>query len=168
MLSLGLDVSTKTGAVLLDGPEPIVAEEWTAPKGVVGLERCSAIAANLVKLLQVQSPDVICIENYGFANAHTLVPLVEIGTILRYFLKQRGFAFQLVAPNALKKFATGSGASGVKKDQVRLGVYKHWGFEHQSDNVVDAFVLAKIGQATMGHLVLNTAQSEVVAKLGCK
>ena len=43
---------------------------------------------------------------------------------------------------------TGSGTS--KKEKVLLEVYKKWGFDAPTNNIADAFVLAKIGQAILG------------------
>jgi len=49
----------------------------------------------------------------------------------------------VVAPAQLKKFATGDHVA--KKDRVRLAVYKRWGFEDESNDVVDAFVQLEPG-----------------------
>ncbi|MGG3322359.1 hypothetical protein ABER36_31615, partial [Brevibacillus centrosporus] len=58
-----------------------------------------------------------------------------------------------VAPMALKKFAGATGNKGpdgkaVKADKIEVAkqVLKRWGYESGSDNVTDAFVLAKIAE----------------------
>ena len=39
----------------------------------------------------------------------------------------------------------------AKKDEVRLEVYKRWGFEAPTNDEVDAYVLARIGLAYLGY-----------------
>jgi crossover junction endodeoxyribonuclease RuvC len=165
MKSLGLDISTKTGAVVLEGSKPSVVEAKLIhhPKET-GLERCSAIAGGVLELAYKHKPEIVVLEGYGYANTNSLVTLVEIGTVIRYFLRQEGFPFITVAPAQLKKFVLGKGVG--KKDEVRLGVFKRWGFEHKSDDVVDAFGLSAIGLAQMGELIDVTAKMrEVLQKL---
>lgn len=164
MKILGLDVSTKTGAVLLDRHgNPIYAKEWDTSEepNKDNLERARLQANRLTKLLDKHSPDLIIFEGYG-GTVYNLVPLVTIGTVLRYFIRQYGLDYYEAAPSQLKKFATGSGKG--KKDQIRLGVYKHWGFEDDSDNVVDAYVLAQMGYY-FSRKKGNQYQKEVLKKI---
>ncbi len=60
-----------------------------------------------------------------------------------------GVAFLVVPPARLKKFACGKG--NAKKDEIRLAVYKRWGFEAPTNDEVDAYVLARIGLAYLGY-----------------
>jgi len=78
----------------------------------------------------------------------------------------------VVAPAQLKKFATGDHVA--KKDKVRLAVYKRWGFEDESNDVVDAFVLAQIARSFFSLVrggtmfpspVLTQFQLEVLEKI---
>ena len=68
------------------------------------------------------APDIVVVENYGFANKHTLVIMVEIGTVIRLSLHSYGYKWGAAAPNSVKKFATGDG--GAKKDKIMIEVYK--------------------------------------------
>ena len=164
MISMGLDVSTKTGLVMLnDSGEVLVATVLTAPKGSTGLSRASILAGKMNSILGLHTPDIVVVENYGYANTYTLATLVEIGTVLRYFLLQRGLAPKLVAPNGLKKYVLGVGTG--KKDQVRLGVFKRWGFENKSDEIVDAYGLAQVGLGILFPANTNKAQQEVISKV---
>lgn len=170
---LGLDLSTTaSGLVVLgwqgDGVPPF---RWSAREVKPLAEATDALDA---AVSQVQELDGVLgdfaiklavIEGYGFASQR-LAPLVEVGTCYRLKLRQRGVPYVIVAPSQLKKWATGSGGSKVKKDQVRLGVYKRWGFEHDSNNVVDAYALATIGLALRGAPVAATdPMRQVLAKL---
>ena len=144
---MGLDLSTKSGVVVLDQTGAVLhATVATSPKAT-GLQRCSDIVSQILPALDAHRPAQVILEGYGFGNANTLVTLVEIGTVVRFFLRQRCYPILLVPPTVLKKFVCGSGAA--KKDEMRLHVFKRWGFEHKSDDIVDAFALARFGLAGM-------------------
>ena len=91
---------------------------------------------------------VPCIEGYAYANQHTLVTLVEVGTMLRYMLHKEAmksfFApYTVIPPTVLKKFVTGKG--NARKDSMRLELFKRWRLEAPTDNEVDALALALFG-----------------------
>ncbi len=166
IVSLGLDISTKTGAVVLAGNAPFILYEGEWSSREKGLDRCSEIAGQMLEVMNEYAPDIVVIEGYGFANKHTLVTLVEVGTILRYFLRQSDQKYVLVAPNALKKFVTNKGNS--KKEEMLFWVYKRWGFEAKSNNTADAFGLARIGLALKGPVDakhLTKPMKEVLKKI---
>lgn len=69
----------------------------------------------------------------------------------------------LVAPQAVKKFATGKGNGD--KNVVIKRVYQKWGVDIDDDNLADAYVLSRIGAAlTSGHTE-HAYEAEVVASL---
>lgn len=145
MITLGIDPSTKTGvAVIIDG-ELIEAVEIKAKAGIVGMERVIYISKTVLRYVTKYKPDAICIEGYGYSNAHTLVTLVEIGTAIRLLLYKYQQKYIDVPPTSLKKFTTGKG--NAKKDVMILEVYKRWGFEITNDNIADAAALAQFARA---------------------
>lgn len=159
MRVMGVDSSTHTGIAVVDSGKKIVYTEEVHFKKLTGFERVSAIAARVSELHGEYHPDLVVIENYGFANAHTLVPLVEIGTVIRYFLWQEGHVFLVVPPNSLKKFL---GRGNLPKEMVRIECYKQHGFEHESNNVVDAYVLALLGLGVAGEYPLYSYQMDAI------
>jgi len=72
----------------------------------------------------------------------------EIGGITR-ILSMREFRRRplVVAPSALKKFATGGG-KGVSKEDVMAAVESRWGERFKSDDEADAYVLARVAMAS--------------------
>lgn len=161
MLALGIDGSaTATGLVVLEAPAgdggkiPALRHEEVVKVGSTGLERCSDIAERLLDVLDRFEPGRVVIEGYGYANTHSLVTLVEVGTILRYFLRQKGYRYLEPSPNSLKKFVLGKGQG--KKDQMILQVFKRWGHEAKDDNTADAYGLACIGLLHAGRLPGST------------
>lgn len=145
----GIDPSsTATGLVILEVTTSLVVkvkEALELPKygAKHSRARTMRLADDLATGLLEYDVERAVIEGYAYGNAHSLATMVEIGMAYRTVLDRTGTSWSWVAPNGLKKFC---GAKG-KKDRVRLAVYKRWGFEHPSDNVVDAYVLARIALA---------------------
>ena len=144
MSFLGLDPSTRTGWCLLHPNGSYTAGEVYF-RDKVGIERALAFSDWLAQFLQQNTVSTITVEGYGFANAHTLVPLVEIGTMFRMVAKLSDIPCQEVPPTVLKKFCTGSGSA--KKEVIIREVFRRWAFEAKTNNEADAFVLAHIGRA---------------------
>jgi len=159
MSVLGLDISTKTGVVILSDDGDVLYADESTVKNQTGMERASTIVGKILKAIEKYNPDFAILEGYGYANAYTLATLVEIGTVIRYFLWQMDFPYYEVAPTQLKKFM---GKGTMKKDMIRLECYKQFGFQHQSDNVIDAYVLAKIGLAAIGKHQITKIQYETL------
>jgi crossover junction endodeoxyribonuclease RuvC len=66
----------------------------------------------------------------------------------------------LVSPGTIKKMATGKGSGD--KNLILLNVYKRWGVDISNDNIADAYVLARIGEA-LDRTDLLKYEKEVVA-----
>ncbi len=112
-------------------------------------------------------PDLAVIEGYGFAGKK-LGALTEVGTAYRLALVELGIPFRVAAPAQIKKFATGRGV-GVDKAIISREVYKRWSFEHDSNDVVDAYVAARIGLALMNEGgPLDAPQTEVIGAIRAK
>jgi hypothetical protein len=112
--------------------------------------------------------DFVVIEGYAYGASFHREDLAEIGGIIRYALWSENGGLggpTIVAPTILKKFLTGSGAGG-QKELVLKEVYKRYGLDVTDNNMADAYVLAKIGQAMVdGTYGLPAFQREIVEKL---
>ena len=102
------------------------------------------------------------IEGYSLnlQNKSSIIPLVELGGILRFCMVLDGLTWYEVKASQVKQFATGSGNS--KKSQVMMHVLKRWGHESKSDNTADAYVLAAIGLGS-ANLLKGLTQSRSTA-----
>lgn len=145
MRVIGIDLSTCTGVAIVDSGKQVKHAEEIEFKKATGFDRICSIAIRIMELRNQFNPDFAVIEGYGFGNAHTLATLVEIGTVVRYFLWQENYPYLLVPPNSLKKFATGSG--NAKKEMMILEVFKQWGFTAKTNNIADAVCLGMFGLA---------------------
>lgn len=162
---VGLDVSTKTGVVVMDHDgKVLLSQEWNFPSS--GMTRVWKFYDKVSALIADYYPGMAVLEGYGYAgpSPHTLVTLVEIGTAIRMVLDQTTDCKVVeVAPTALKKFVTGSGQA--KKDGMMLEIYKRWGFDTQNNNIADAYALARVGHGILYPDSLTKFQAEVIAKL---
>lgn len=148
MRVLGLDVSTRTGVAVVDSSKKVIHEELLHHKALSGWPRVDAIADGVISTINEYEPTLVVIEGYGYANAHTLVPLVEIGTLIRYFLWQNSVLFVEIPPTSLKLFVCGKG--NAKKENMLLEVYKHWGITAKNNDTADAIGLAMFGLCMLG------------------
>jgi crossover junction endodeoxyribonuclease RuvC len=166
MRYVGIDPSTKTGMVIIDGNEIVLGEE-VKTKETQDPYRFIEIAEMIVRRLvhhSVSYTDNICIEGFSYGSKGAGVSTqYGIGWLIRAELIRNGYTYHEVAPGALKKFATGKG--NTKKDEMVLPIYKKWGFEHSSDNVRDAYVLARIAKALHDQEGLTEYQKEVMKKV---
>lgn len=174
---MGIDVSTDTGMVVLSFDEG--HQVWrtvgdfeinlaSLPKTANMLTRVGRVkhlALQVSAALTKYHPTVVAIEGYGYANAHSLVTLVEFGTAVRMLLPEGTLE---VAPAQLKKFILGKGVG--KKEQVMMQVFKRWGYEAPTNNLADAYVLAQMAAAIckLPPVALTKPQVEVLAAVRAK
>lgn len=98
----------------------------------------------------LQPDDVICIESpANNAKGKYVGQMFAIAWGIRMSLVRRGWKYIDVAPSQVKKFASGKG--NASKDDLIIPIFKKWGFEHNSDNVRDAYILAQIAVALNTH-----------------
>lgn len=163
MRVVGVDPSaTSTAAVLLFGNTLEYAiNEYKFPG--TGMPRAMAIQVAFGKMLDQYKPDLAVIEGYGFGNKFTLVPIVEVGTLLRQSLLARGIKCVAVPPTTVKKFVVGTG--DAKKEDMKLYAWKRWGFEHLSNDVVDAYCLGVAGLVASGEVPGTKADKATLKKV---
>ena len=145
---MGLDLSlTSTGLVLLQDAETV--ESTTVSSRFKGEARLADIREKITTAVKLHRPQLVVLEGYAFGRPNQMAALGELSGVVKCSLFEMGQHYLVVPPTRVKKFATGRG--NAKKDEVRLEVYKRWGFEAPSNDEVDAYVLARIGLAFLGY-----------------
>lgn len=140
MRYVGIDLSSKTGFVALDvNGEVLEAKEITTE--LTGTPRMVELSHAIWG--EVDTNDVIALEGFSYGSRGRGVDFqYGLGWIIRVRLYEWGYTGIEVAPTQVKQF---TGAKGnANKNVVMREVYKRWGFEHDSDNVIDAYVLAQM------------------------
>jgi len=160
MRYVGLDLSTKTGVVVLDKDGSILEQKEI----INDCDTPESMKNHILETMnELQDTDFVVIEGFGYASKTGFL-LGGIGWGVRMALFERNIKFKVIAPTALKKFATGSGKADKRK--LAVEVNKRWGFFHDSDNVTDAFVLAEVARSLKEDVKLTAFQKEVLKKIG--
>jgi Holliday junction resolvasome RuvABC endonuclease subunit len=146
---LGLDLSlVATGVADESGTRVIKAPK----KEVFGAARLSFIHDELFEEMRFvrgdrnydKMPDVAIIESAGYFKGDAQYVL-ELHGVVKLALYRLGIPFVLVAPQLVKKFATGSGVAD--KDHMLAAAIRKFGFEGTSNNEADAFLMRQMGLA---------------------
>ncbi|MGY3716765.1 crossover junction endodeoxyribonuclease RuvC [Sutcliffiella cohnii] len=156
MRFVGIDPSTKTGFVALDEHGQVLRAKELTGVGAIDPKRMITLIDEIIA--HIKTDDVICIEGFGFASQQA-IQLGGIGWGIRMALARRGFTYYEASPSQLKKFASGKG--NTPKDQLAVHIYKNFGFEHNSDNVRDGYVLAQIAKSLKQGKTSRAYQNEV-------
>jgi len=167
---IGIDPSTSsTGLVVIDVDdlnlsEPLIACDIKPPAKLTGIDRCIFIITEIMKMVTFYRPLFVVIEGYSLnmRNVASVIPLVELGSLLRFMLRVEKISWLDPRASELKKFVTGKG--NAQKDMVMLNVYKKWSFDAANNNIADAYVLAIMGLAHIGELKGVTKEMEKIAK----
>jgi Holliday junction resolvasome RuvABC endonuclease subunit len=147
---IGIDPSTKTGIVVLDEKQNFQQGNWRTivqcgGDKKAGFSRLQAIAKEVGRALDTHDPTAeVFIEGLAYGNRFTLVLMTQIGCVIRLELCKRNRGWWDVPPSLLKKWTTGRGRAD-KQDMVNATMAR-WGFHDASDDVVDAYALARLGQ----------------------
>jgi crossover junction endodeoxyribonuclease RuvC len=159
---VGIDPSSKTGLVIIDKQGNIINTQDVTTKEKEDPQRFSDIAEKIID--ELEPNDLIAIEGFSYGSKGKGVSFqYGLGWIIRHLLLERGYRYTEVPPTSVKKFATGKG--NTKKDEMVLPIYKKWGFEHASDNVRDAFVLAQMVKGIYDSSNLTEYQKEALKKV---
>lgn len=158
MKYLGIDSSTYTALVCVDNVTnpfaPTTRSRLLHFDNKTGWDRVQSIATGVDSFLSELSetcglPKVVCIEGYTTHRASNIALLVAIGTIIRSVLHQRGLQWYSIPPSTLKLWTCGKGPRLKSKESKKLmksRVKERWGFSSQSDDIIDAFALAKLAE----------------------
>lgn len=159
---VGLDPSTYTGLVALQ--DGVVKFQSTLNiKDVKGFDRAHLLAAKLrgyLGALKSLGNPTVYMEGFAYGNRFSLVHMVEVSTAFKFVMNDLGIDWYTVQPSHLKKWTTGNGKA--KKDQMARAVKDRWKFVPtkekgiKTDDVVDAFALAQMRQASWVHPVVPT------------
>ncbi|MGD6832556.1 hypothetical protein ACQCT5_10355 [Sutcliffiella halmapala] len=178
MRFVGIDPSSKTGFVALDAHCRVLREKELTGIGSVDPKRMVTLINEVVAHLQPE--DIICIEGFPFSTQKAMFA-GGLHHGIRNELYKRKLGYYEVAPNAVKKFVNITGWEGEKGSKKRLtgkakkkavmdAVEGHFGFTHKSDNVVDAYILARIALECFfvretNSATLSNYQAQVIEKI---
>lgn len=156
---IGIDPSGETGMSILD-------KNGNYLDGFEILSNQSNRTAKICEIVEdimdnLESGDVIAIEGFSFGSKGKGIDFqFGLGHAIRLELYRQDMKWIEVTPTQVKKFATGKGTT--KKENMILPINRLWGFEHESNNVRDAFVLAQVARSVQTGSTLTEYQQDVI------
>ena len=162
MRFVGIDPSTKTGFVILDSNGEVIVEEEIRPTATKDPARMIDIVKQIKAYLQPN--DKIVIEGFAYGAKGRAVDFqYGLGWLIRAMLHVEKYGYSDATPSQVKKFASNRG--NAKKEDLVLPLYKKWGYEHPSDNVRDALIMAKMSYSMYNHEGLQLYEQDVLRKM---
>ena len=160
MRFVGVDPATTTGFVALDEVGNVLVEEdlrgtgKTVPGGI-SEEQLANLGHSLYNHLQ---PDDVAVMENAAPGTQRGITTGMIHGVLRYMIHRRKIKPIFLMPNTVKKYVGVTGwiieagkkrrlEGSEKKEHLAAAVLSHFGYSHKSDNVTDAYIMAKIAEA---------------------
>lgn len=156
MRFVGIDPATRTGFVALDPNGELLRAKEIKGDGPTAVRKIRSLANEIYQHLQ--PTDVVCIEGFALDARDTNKVSSGNGWAARMAADRAGRKYIEATPSQLKKFVNVSEWTGVKGSKKRIeakavkklviaSVTEHWGFVATTDNIADAYVLARIIEA---------------------
>lgn len=159
---VGIDPSTKTGFVILDSNGDVIVEEEIKVTATKDPARMISITKEIKGHLKPN--DKVVIEGFAYGAKGRAVDFqYGLGWIIRAMLFIEKFGYSDATPSQVKKFASNRG--NAKKEDLVLPLYKKWGYEHHSDNVRDAYIMAKMAYYMYNPEGLLQYEQDVLRKM---
>lgn len=123
---------------------------------VKGAERLVDIENGFKSIIETYPKEQlhVFIEGYAYGAKYQRESLAELGGVIRRFLYLQNLSFWIIPPTSLKLFVTGTGRA--KKNYMKKCTKEKWGETFKSDDVCDAYGIARLGMCVMK--VLNGVQ----------
>jgi len=148
-LFLGVDPSLSgTGLVILDTEGRVTQQKEISTKKTNSRydieERIINIGNDVIEFVHRIIPliQVCYIEDISFGSSgESSVQLASLNYYIRIQLLNTHIPFYTISPSQLKKYISGNGQA--KKELMLKEVYKRWGVDYNSNNLADAYSLAR-------------------------
>ncbi|OMF35227.1 hypothetical protein BK133_10975 [Paenibacillus sp. FSL H8-0548] len=157
MRFVGVDPATKTGFVALNELGEVLVEvelkgAGKVEKGGISIEQLVSLQDQLYVLLQ--PGDEVVIEDAAPGTQRGITTGMIHGG-LRSMVHRRKLKFNKLMPASVKKYVGVTGWKGEAGKKERLSgkegkavvleaVFQHFGYKHKNDNIVDAYIMARI------------------------
>ncbi len=154
MRFVGIDPATTTGFVALDTDANVLVAKDLKGKGNGALDVNQLVSLENLIYQHIQRFDEIMLEDVAPGTQRGITTGMIHGGI-RTMIHRKNLTFNTLSPNSVKKFVGVTGWKGEigkkvrltgkeKKEAMKAACLEHFGFTHKSDNVVDAYIIARI------------------------
>lgn len=178
MRFVGIDPATKTGFVAMDYDGNVLVElelkgKGRAAKGGITTEQLVDLENQLFRLLQPED-EILIEESAKGTQKGVTTGMIHGG--LRTMIFRKKLRYNEINPSQTKKYVGVTGWTGKvgqkeripkdeKKEVVLQAVYEHFGYSHKSDNIVDAYIMARAAlnlyRMREYHLLLDTLPYQI-------
>lgn len=139
----GLDFAfANNGLVILDENAEIIRQDiiktTNKQSDEMRLNHIRDYVASIIKEGDIAYIEGLSYGSIGLAKAQ----MSAVHYVIRLLLMEKGIQYKIIEPTVLKKFVTGKGQ--CKKNLILLKVFKKWGIEFDSDDLADAYSLARM------------------------
>lgn len=150
LISIGCDFGlSKSGIVVIDKDfhiesQNLIKVKSTGAQRLVDIEKSfDFIVSPYMKEHEVE----VFVEGYAYGAKYQRESLAELGGVMRRYLYLAGLNFWVIPPNSLKAFVTATGRAS--KNYMKKCTKEKWGEIFKSDDVCDAYGLARLGMCTI-------------------
>lgn len=151
---VGVDPATRTGFVALDERGNVLVEEELKGKGTGALDIPQLVSLEDMLFKRLIPEDEIVIEAAAPGTQKAITTGMIHGGLRSMIIRSR-LSYNEVNPTQTKKFVGVTGWTGEKGNKRRLvdkevkaamkeAVLQHFCYTHKSDNVIDAYIIARI------------------------
>ena len=139
----GLDFAfANNGLIILDEDGKIIRQDLVKTTNKQSDELRLVYIRDYVSSL-LKDGDIAYIEGLSYGSIGLAkAQMSAVHYVIRLLLMEKGIKYKIIEPTVLKKFVTGKGQ--CKKNLILLKVFKKWGIEFDSDDLADAYVLARM------------------------
>lgn len=154
MRLIGIDPATKTGLVALDINTNVLIDQELKGVGKGAMDARQLVSLENLLHRHLQPEDEIVIEDAAPGTQRGITTGMIHGGLRTIIIRKR-LSFNLVNPLSVKKYVGVTGWTGEvgnkrrlkdkeKKAAMKAACLKHFGYTHKSDNVIDAYIIARI------------------------
>lgn len=156
---IGLDLSLRnTGIAHADGSTETFQPTADGATNY-GMDRLCEIREHVGRVCNMTTHlELVIVEALAFDGHDTKREQAMLAGLVRHFLFTQHLPFLLVAPNTLKKYATGNGQAG--KVEMYQAAQKRFGYDGTSFDEADALWLRAIGWDLLGQPIVELPQAQ--------
>lgn len=135
---------TNTAVVVLDRTYQVQSLNLIQARSVAG-KRLVDIEMGVDSVLsKFSSSDIsVYLEGYAYGAKYQRESLAELGGVLRRYFYLNQFEYWVIPPLLLKKYVSGS--TRANKNFMKKRTKEKWGHSFKSDDICDAYGLARLG-----------------------
>lgn len=153
---IGVDPSATSMGVVILGSDMSERYAGTICPDSEGPERLMELFSALDELARIYGPFAVAMrESYAMGSTNRPYLLGEVGGITQLVLFRNSIALYECAPKVLKKFATGNASASKAEVMTAIGSRGRGWFDTDSDDVADAYVLARAAACIAGYAVTD-------------